>query len=173
VRGLGERGNKAWWLSGAQAARRSDFSRQKCVQARRIYKEVFSSKLEVGTDQLLLRRALSEPPEPDTEMSRSRATTETRQLRGSSARAVEFQLMSNALAGCSRSEETTDARRYHREVVHLLQDEVENHQKLVNERARNLTDVEKIAEPLAALSKEMKSYEKKSCGYFLEKRFGL
>lgn len=94
-----------------------------------------------------------------------------RSLRGKSAKAIEYQLKTNALMNLSRSEELADIRKYQREAVHLLHDETEHH-RLMDERLKNLTDMEKITEPLVVLSQEMKSFEKKSSNYFTEKRLG-
>ena len=171
-----------------QAAKRSDFSRQKCVHASRVSKEVYSSNFEADATTLLIRRSVNEPcePEPSEEMAglRSQALKDVqtahevrdayehgRHLRGKSAKAIEYQLKSNALMNLSKAEELADIRKYQREVVHVLHDEAEHH-RMMDERLRNINDLENITEPLVALSHDMKCYEKKSSNYFLEKRLG-
>ncbi|XP_014203341.1 paramyosin, short form-like [Copidosoma floridanum] len=180
-------------LENFKAAQRSDFSRQKCVQAARVSKEVYSSKFEAEATRLLYRRAASEPDSEfaaeemaglrsqalrelqscSDEVASGTTTTESyhqhgRQLRGKSAKAIEFQLKANALMNLSRSEELADIRKYQREVVHVHHDEAE-HQRLMEERFRNLTDLEKLTTPLASLSKEMKSFEQRNSSYLLDK----
>lgn len=94
-----------------------------------------------------------------------------RSLRGKSAKSIEYQLKTSALMNLSRGDELADIRKFQRESQHVMHDEIE-HQKLMEERNRNLTDLEKITEPLVVLSQEMKSFEKKSSSYFSEKRCG-
>lgn len=159
------------------------------MQASRLSKEVFSSRFDAEATTFLIRRAVSEPrelePEPE-EMAelRSRALKDVqtdaevreafhhgKSLRGKSAKAIEYQLKTNALMNLSRSEELADIRKYQREAVHVVHDEAEHH-RLMDERIKNLTDMEKMTEPLVALSQEMKCFEKKSSNYFTEKRLG-
>uniref|UniRef100_A0ABD2XQ82 Myosin tail domain-containing protein n=1 Tax=Trichogramma kaykai TaxID=54128 RepID=A0ABD2XQ82_9HYME len=189
-------------LINFRAAKRSDFSRHKCVQAARVSKEVYSSKFESEARSFLLRRACSEPreivvtPSPiikhavdededeevdEEDMAALRemhAETEIcealehgRELRkkgSKSAKAIEFQLKAQALQNLSQSEELCDIRKMQRDTVHVLHDEVE-HTMMMRERNRNLCELEKITEPLIALSREMKSFEKRNASYFSEK----
>lgn len=96
---------------------------------------------------------------------------QSRSLKGKSAKAIEYQLKTNALLNLSASEELADIRKYQREAVHLLNDEVER-QSVMQDRLRHLVDLEKITEPLIALSREMRNYESKSTEYFMDKRSG-
>lgn len=152
-------------------------------------KEVYSSKFESEAVNLLLKQASSEPlkvePEPE-EMAnlRSRALRDvqvsevvrdtyhkSKSLRGKSAKAIEYQLQTNATLNLSNSEELAEVRKFQREAAHLLHDEAER-QVVMEDRLRNLADLERITEPLIALSREMRNYESKSTAYFMDKRSG-
>lgn len=95
-----------------------------------------------------------------------------RSLRGKSAKAIEYQLKSSALVNLSRSEEVADIRKWQRDsAANAAQHDEMQHQRMMEQRSRmNLTDLDKITEPLQTLSHEMKSFEQKSAHYFLDKR---
>ena len=162
------------------------------MQAARVSKEVYSSKFDSEAQNILLRRAVNQPiceqettvEETTKEMAGLRdqalrdlqVDTDIReivehgkQLRGKSAKAIEYQLKTNALLNLSKSEDLADIRKLQRDTVHVLHDEVE-HAVMMKERNRNLIELERITEPLVTLSQEMRSFEKRNSSYFLDKR---
>lgn len=169
-----------------KAARRSDFSRQKTVHATRVTKEVFSSDFEAKAITIQTKRCSSETREPDPEemgdlkaqtLKDLQAAEEIRDalehgksLRGKSAKSIEMQLKASALLNLSKSEELADIRKFQRESVHSATHDEIKHAEMMEERAKNLTDLEKLTEPLTKLSQEMKCYEEKSTTYYQEKR---
>lgn len=163
------------------------------MEAAHIAKDVLSSRFESEAVQLLIKRSVSEAPadqaEPagSEEMGDARARAlhdvqyaaevrdaldHAKSLKGKSARAIEFQLKANALMNLSRSEEIADIRKYQREsVVHVVHDDHQHqHQRLMEEHQRNLTDLDKVTEPLVHLSHEMKNYKTKSRNNFIDQR---
>jgi len=93
-----------------------------------------------------------------------------KKLRGKSAKAIEFQLTSEALRNLAKSQELADIRKFQRETVQSLWNDQE-HGRLIHERTKNLIDESKLMQPLDMLSRELRGYEQKSSNYFLDKRY--
>lgn len=91
-------------------------------------------------------------------------------LRGKSAKAIEFRLRTEALKNLSKSQELADIRKFQRESVHSLWDD-RAHGRLMEERTKALIDENKLTQPLDSLSRELRGYEQKSSNYFLDKRY--
>lgn len=89
-------------------------------------------------------------------------------LRGKSARAIEFQLRTEALKNLWKSQELADIRKCQREAV-LWDDRV--HGRMLEEKTKALIDENKLMQPLDSLSRELRGYEQKSSNYFLDKRY--
>lgn len=98
------------------------------------------------------------------------ALEHAKNLRGKSAKAIEFQLRLDAMKNLTKSQELADIRKFQRETVHSFWDE-KAHGRLMHERTKALIDEEKLTQPLDALSKELRGYEQKSSNYFLDKRY--
>lgn len=172
-----------------KAAKRSDFSLTKTVEATHVSKEVQPGKLEC-TDPSLFKLAHtpqieSDELDPETKADMNlqalkdvQALSEIedalhhgRSLRGKSAKAIEYQLKTSALRNLTRSQELADIRKFQRESVHVLWDESDHH-RMMDDRFRSLMDVEKSTEPRTTiLNKEMQTYDKTSSQYFLDKRY--
>lgn len=91
-------------------------------------------------------------------------------MRGKSAKAIEFHLRTEALKNLSKSQELADIRKFQKETVHSLWDNVV-HGRLLNERTKTLIDEDKLMQPLDTLSRELRGFEQKSSNYFLDKRY--
>lgn len=100
----------------------------------------------------------------------AREAYEQKTLRGKSARQIEMLLSAEAKRNISQSQEISAVKKtIHRE-VRVVQDGHHQHAKLMNERVRNVTE-DLAVEPLRTLQHELKNYEQKSAGYFLDKRY--
>ncbi|XP_066590158.1 paramyosin, short form-like [Prorops nasuta] len=179
-------------LSRFKIAKRSDFSREKTAQASHVTKEVFPYKSEdlrwrvpLSTRIELLRprtRASRLSPEEMAEIELQSlrdvqamnevqdALEHGRNLRGKSARAIEFHLRAEAMKNLTKSQELADIRKFQRESVQSFYED-RNHSRLMLDRTRNLLDEDKLTEPLGHLNKELRGYEQKSSKYFLDKRY--
>lgn len=93
-----------------------------------------------------------------------------RSLRGKSARAIGFQLVTESLQKLSKSHELADIRKVQKETVQTLLDD-RAHGRLIVERTKALLDEDKLTQPLNKLSKELRGFEQKSSDYFLDKRY--
>lgn len=91
-----------------------------------------------------------------------------RNLRGKSARAIGFQLVTETLKNLSKSQELADIRKFQTETI--LSDN-RAHSRLIDERTKALIDEDKLMQPLDKLSKELRGFEQKSSNYFLDKRY--
>ncbi|XP_011156108.3 uncharacterized protein LOC105193384 [Solenopsis invicta] len=98
------------------------------------------------------------------------AVKHVKSMRGKSAKAIEFQLRTEAIKNLSKSQELADIRKFQRETVHSLWDD-KAHSRLLNERANALIDEDKLTQPLDTLSRELRGFEQKSSNYFLDKRY--
>lgn len=91
-------------------------------------------------------------------------------LRGKSARAIGYQLVTESLKNLSKSHELADIRNIQKETVQTFQDD-RTRSKLITERTKVLLDEDKLTQPLDRLSKELRGFEQKSSDYFLDKRY--
>lgn len=176
-------------------ANRSDFSLAKTVHASRVTKEIFP---RTGEDLKRLpmplmfadNRAVRSPREVkenqreinDIKMQALRdiqslnevqdTLKHVKHLRGKSAKAIEFQLRTEAMRNLTKSQELADIRKFQKETVHNLCEVNDRaYSRLLNEKAMDLIDEEKLIRPLDMLSKELRGYEQKSSDYFLDKRY--
>lgn len=94
----------------------------------------------------------------------------SKSLRGKSAKAIEFHLRTEALKNLSKSQELANIRKFQRETMHSLWDDTAR-DRLMNERAKNLIDEDRLTQPLDTLSRELRGFEQKSSNYFLDKRY--
>lgn len=91
-------------------------------------------------------------------------------LRCRSAKAIEFQLRTEALKNLSKSQTVADMQQFQRGAVNPLWG-AEAHGRLILERTKTLIDENKLTQPLNLLSQELRGYEQKSSNYFLDKRY--
>ncbi|XP_046468818.1 paramyosin, short form [Neodiprion pinetum] len=170
-------------LSTFKVAKRSDFSLSKTIHASHVTKEIFPRKRVICRPVQV--RPRSEPRKierkimSDLELGSLQdvqtirevkdALEHGRRLRGKSAKAIEFHLKADALQNLSQSQELADIRKFQRNAVHVLMDD-RMHSQFMSNRARMARDDQKFLEPLDNLSHELKEFEQKSSGYFLDKR---
>ncbi|XP_076231700.1 paramyosin, short form [Calliopsis andreniformis] len=176
-------------LSHFKIANRSDFSLSKTAQASHVTREVFPRKLEQIRAKPLLflnsARVRADSRQIQREMAeinlRSLKDVQTlaevqdtldrgKSLRGKSARAIEFQLRAEAMKTLNMSQQLADIRKYQRENLSSVWDGRE-HLRLVEARAQNLIDEEKLTAPLNSLSRQLRGFEEKSSNYFLDQRY--
>lgn len=93
-----------------------------------------------------------------------------RSLRGKSARAIGYQLMTETLKNLSKSQELADIRKSQQETVHTFWDN-RARGRLIDERTKALIDEDKLTQPFDTLSKELRGFEQKSSNYFLDTRY--
>lgn len=91
-------------------------------------------------------------------------------LRGKSAKAIEFQLRTEALRNLNKSQELADIRKYQREDLSTLWDGRE-HLRVIQARAQHLIDEDRLTAPLNSLSRQLRGFEEKSNNYFLDQRY--
>ena len=171
----------------SKLAKRSDFSLSKTVEAAHVTKEILHRKLDtIPLETLRPRRKYFLEAEiqemADRELQSLKDVQEMstindafehgKSLRGKSAKSIEMQLKTEALKNLSRGHELADIRKWQREAVQVYWEESEHH-KVMEERQKNLTDMEKISAPLSALKKELKGFEEKTSNYFLDKRYSI
>lgn len=94
-----------------------------------------------------------------------------RSLRGKSARAIGYQLVTESLKKLSKSDELADVRKVQKETVQTLLGDRAHGGRLIVERTKALLDEDKLMQPLDKLSKELRGFEQKSSDYFLDKRY--
>lgn len=98
-------------------------------------------------------------------------------LRGKSAKSIEMQLKTEVFKNLSRAHEMADIRKLQKEVTiqqhhhHHAHREESEHRQIIEEMQTNLTDMEKITEPLSALKRQLKCYEEKTSNYFSDTRY--
>ncbi|XP_026823775.1 paramyosin, short form-like [Ooceraea biroi] len=178
-------------LSHFKIANRSDFSLAKTVHASRVTKEIFP---HTGEDLKRLpmplmfasSRARGEFKEIQQETVNDiklkalkdvqlmtqvhNALDYGKNLRGRSAKAIEFQLRAETMKNLTKSQELADIRKFQREVMHSPWDD-KGYDRLIDERTKSLIDEDKLTQPLDTLSRELRGYEQKSSNYFLDKRY--
>lgn len=98
------------------------------------------------------------------------ALDQGKSFRGKSAKAIEMQLTTEAFKNLSRAHEVADIRKWQKETVHTYREESE-HRQIIEELQTNLTEMEKISEPLSALKRQLKNYEEKTSNYFSDTRY--
>ncbi|RLU25792.1 hypothetical protein DMN91_001951 [Ooceraea biroi] len=176
-------------LSHFKIANRSDFSLAKTVHASRVTKEIFP---HTGEDLKRLpmplmfasSRARGEFKEIQQETVNDiklkalkdvqlmtqvhNALDYGKNLRGRSAKAIEFQLRAETMKNLTKSQELADIRKFQREVMHSPWDD-KGYDRLIDERTKSLIDEDKLTQPLDTLSRELRGYEQKSSNYFLDK----
>lgn len=178
-------------LSRFKIANRSDFSLAKTVHASRVTKDILprtGENLKRLPMPLMFAsaRARSEAKQIQQEtindikmqalkdvqvMTEGQDVLEHgRSLRGKSARAIEYQLMTETLKNLSKSQELADIRKFQRETVHTFSDD-KTHARQIDKRTKVLLDEDKLMQPLDRLSKELRGFEQKSSNYFLDKRY--
>lgn len=178
-------------LACPKIANRSDFSLAKTVHASRVTKEILPRTGEdlrrlpmplmfTGTRARREVKEIRQEAMGDIKLQALKdvqlmhevheALEHGKNLRGKSARAIEFQLRAEALKNLSESQELADIRRFQRETAHSLWDD-RAHGRLMAERTKALIDEDKLTQPLDSLSRELRGYEQKSSNYFLDKRY--
>lgn len=133
------------------------------LESARIRSQVRDLQRQLAAIDLQCLREMQEMTEART------VADQVNNLRGKSAKAIEFYLRAEAMKNLNKSQELADIRK-----AQLLDSAIwEGRQQLRYSRAlaRNILDEEKLIAPLDSLSKELKGYEKKSSNYYLDKRY--
>lgn len=178
-------------LTCPKIANRSDFSLAKTVHASRVTKEIFP-RTGVNLRRLPMplmftsTRGRSEIKETQQQgvdiklralkdvqvMAQAHDALEHgKSMRGKSAKAIEFQLRTEAMKNLIKSQQLEDIRKFQGEAVHSLWN-VRAHGRLMDERTKSLLiDEDKLTQPLDTLSRELRGFEQKSSNYFLDKRY--
>lgn len=164
-------------------AKRTDFSLAKTIHASRVTQNILNraspfwlgerAKNKVSRDAELKALAdLKMQALKDIQMLKEvqEAMDRGKSYRGKSAKAIEFQLRTEALKNLSKSRELADIRKYRIETGCASAEEIDR-SKLIEKRAKLIFDEGKLTEPLDILSEELRGYEKKSSNYFLDKRY--
>lgn len=174
----------------SKVANRSDFSLSKTAQASHVTREVFPRKLEqirlkplpllvdsahVRSKARQIQRDmaainLQSLKDVQTMAEVQNVLDHGKSLRGKSAKAIEFQLRTEALRNLNKSQELADIRKYQREDLSTLWDGRE-HLRVIQARAQHLIDEDRLTAPLNSLSRQLRGFEEKSNNYFLDQRY--
>lgn len=133
------------------------------LESSRIRSQVRDLQRQLAAIDLQCLREMQELAEART------VAGQVQNLRGKSAKSIEFHLRAEAMKNLNKSKELADIRK-----AQLLDSAIwEGQQQLrySRELAKSILDEERLIAPLDSLSKELKGYEQKSSNYFLNQRY--